>query len=442
MSIEQYREKLRSLSDRLISLQRPIRILDSVKWPQDIENRFLDDFHRHHGTVLPEVTPQHYENNKLQFDSQQLQADLSQLQRDIQRQLGKRDELGNILHASAQQYQVVAEMLENRGQPTFATCSKQLYGSAYDHLRGDRRSLTELGKQLCQIFSLPAAKRLGHDYPAVHSATDAIDRLNTALTGYFGAGVVRVIQSDGIVSDAAAGSDYIKLNTRRRFSDLDLRVYEVHEGWVHVGTSLNGQAQPWATWLAIGSPRITANQEGLAVLMEILSFASFPDRARKISDRVQAVAMAEDGANFFEIFTHFLGSGLSEEAAWQITQRVFRGGDPAGGSYFTKDISYVRGFIENVNFIKSAILSDVPQLIPLMFAGKVTLDDIPVLYQHVEEGTVLPPRFLPPMFADINGLYVWFGFSSSLSQIDLGRVKRHFEKAFTPLKTRVSVPSA
>ena len=96
-------------------------------------------------------------------------------------------------------------------------------------------------------------------------------------------------------------------------------------------------------------------------------------------------------------------------------------------------MSYVRGFIETVNFIKSAILSGAPQVLPFLFSGKVTLDDIPVLYQYHLEGIIEAPTFLPPMFRDLNGLYVWFGFSSGMSLIDMNSIQQHFQKMFTAL---------
>ena len=430
MSLDRYRENLRELSDQLIAIQKPIRILDSIKWPRGIEATFLAD-KRGGVPVLPE---NYYAALPLKYNPEQLSLELVQLRQRIRSILGKNDGLGNILAESVGKYERVIEMLMARGTKAFASHSKVLYGSAFDHLRGDRRTLNELGQQLSSIFTLPAAARLSHDYPRDYSAEDAVQRLSDALNGYFGRDKIKVMLSDGIVSDAAAGSDYIKLNDSKRFSEQELRVFEVHEGWVHVGTTLNGKHQPWATWLAVGSPRVTASQEGLAVLLETLTFSSFPQRARKISERVQAVSMAEQGADFRQIFDHFVAQGLPREDSYQLTQRVFRGGDPRGGSYFTKDISYVRGIVENINFIRSAILSDVPQVIPLLFVGKVTLDDIPILYEHMLEGTVVAPRYLPPMFADINGLYVWFGFSSSLGLVDLGRMQRHFEKLFTNLK--------
>ena len=91
-------------------------------------------------------------------------------------------------------------------------------------------------------------------------------------------GAVRVRLSDGIVADSAAGSDYIKIRSDARFTEREVRLLEVHEGWVHLGTTLSGQNQPVCTFLSKGPPSSTITQEGLAVLMEILAFASHPGR--------------------------------------------------------------------------------------------------------------------------------------------------------------------
>jgi hypothetical protein len=73
---------------------------------------------------------------------------------------------------------------------------------------------------------------------------------------------VRVEVDDTLVADAAAGSDYVKIRSGATFSKSDIDILEVHEGWVHLATSLNGQAQPVARWLAKGPPRTAAVQEG------------------------------------------------------------------------------------------------------------------------------------------------------------------------------------
>ena len=422
----QYQESLKQLSESLIAIQKPILILDAIKWPQTIEQQFFKD----KAEKLPAVDRDYYLRNPLNFDPVTKAAELTTLHKQVQQRLGHDDPLGNILAETIEQYLTVIRLVENRGNTEFLRASRELYGSARDHLRGDKLTLIEMGQRLCHIFSLPAAKHLAAAYPKNISAEIAVEQLQQRLAPYFSDSAFTVKETDGIVSDASAGGDCIKVNTHSSFSSLDLQVLEVHEGWGHVGTTLNGRNQAWATWLSVGSPRITALQEGLAVLIETLTFSSFPDRARRISDRVVAIDMAENGADFLEVYRHFVAQGLSNHDSYKIAQRVFRGGMVEGGSCFTKDLSYVKGFVETVNFIRSAILSDKPELLPMLFVGKVALDDIPVLHQYQQAGLIQAPRYLPPMFRDLNGLYVWFGFSSGMSLLDLERVQAHFKNLF------------
>ncbi len=433
---QHYGTALRTLSDELIRIQKPILILDSIKWPQSMETRFFEQGAQR----LPEVSREDYlRSNPLSFDPDSKKRELEDLQGKIRNTLGDGDPLGRILSETVAQYRVVVDMIDARGTPGFMAASQQLYGSARDHLRGDKLSLIDMSKRLCDIFSLPAATHLASAYPKNIAADEAVRQLQARLQPFFHNSPFNVRETDGIVSDASAGGDCIKVNTHARFSRLDIQVLEVHEGWVHVGTTLNGRNQPWATWLSVGSPRITALQEGLAVLTETLTFSSYPGRARKISDRVVAIDMAEQGADFIQVYRHFVGQGLTPKESYKIAQRVFRGGNVTGGSCFTKDLSYVKGFIETVNFIRSAILSDVPQILPLLFVGKVSLDDVPVLYRYVTEGVIQMPQYLPPMFRDLNGLYVWFGFSSGISNVNLDSIQAHFHNLFQGLSPRADL---
>lgn len=426
MSQADYQARVKVLSDRLIALQQPIRILDAIKWPASFERDFLASG----GTVLPPIDRAYYERITLNFQPETLRGQFKELRGAVRRELGAKDGLGSIMIATIEQYLLVIDLLEARGTARFGAVSRELYGSASDKLRGDRKSLRKLGEKLCEIFSLPAAQHVSRPYGKKIPASEAVQILQQKLNPYFPPGDIRVILSDGIVSDAAAGGDYIKINQDSEFSEFDLQILEVHEGWVHVGTTLNGRKQPYATWLSVGSPRVTACQEGLAVLMETLTFSSYPQRALKVSDRVIAVDIAEQGANFIEVYQFFLARGLSEKESYRITQRVFRGGTLEGGSVFTKDLSYLRGFVENVNFIRSAINSGVPEIIPMLFVGKVTLDDVPILYQHYLEGTIAGPQIIPAMFRNMNGLYVWFGFSSGIGLVNISRVQKHFDLLF------------
>jgi uncharacterized protein (TIGR02421 family) len=212
------------------------------------------------------------------------------------------------------------------------------------------------------------------------------------------------------------------------FSRSDIDILEAHEGWVHVATSLNGQAQPVARWLAKGPPRTTAVQEGLAALVEIFTFRSTPRRAKRLNDRILAVDKAEDGASFLDVFEWYRTEGYDEEECFQNSRRVFRGGLLGGGAPFTKDACYCKGIVLNYAFMRAAIQQDKAQLIPFLFVGKVAHEDIPVLYAHVTDGIVKPPPFLPPIFDDMSGLAIWMCYSSFFSRLGGTAITEHYAK--------------
>src|SRR5439155_19818314 len=133
-----------------------------------------------------------------------------------------------------------------------------------------------------------------------------------------------------IVADAAAGGDYLKIRRDARFSPRDLSVLEVHEGWLHLGTTLNGQGQPVCTFLSKGPPSSTIAQEGLAVLTEILAGASHPRRLRRLAQRIAAIARAEAGANFLDVYHYLLNEGCTPRESYQQSMRIFRGSLPEG----------------------------------------------------------------------------------------------------------------
>ena len=84
----------------------------------------------------------------------------------------------------------------------------------------------------------------------------------------------------------------------------------------------------------------------------------------------------------------------------------------------------------NYAFIRSAIQHNRAELIPYLFVGKVAHEDVPVLYSRVNEGVVKPPRYLPSMFRDLNGLAIWMAYSSFFSQLAGDAVADHYGKLF------------
>ena len=77
--------------------------------------------------------------------------------------------------------------------------------------------------------------------------------------------------------------------------------------------------------------------------------------------------------------------------------------------------------------------------LPFFFVGKATLEDLPVLYERAQEGVIAAPHYLPDMFKRVSGLAVWFGFSSSMSLMNLAQVQTHFNELFNQPKTPPSL---
>lgn len=422
-----YKENVAALAQRVVDAQRPIRVLQSLRWDARVEEQFFKSKCRE----LPKVDVGYYAKNELDFDAAQKSAEFELIARDVASNLGENDAIGDILIRTSLEYRDVVRMLAARGTPAFYAFGRRLYGSAKDTFPDGKHTVKDLGRMLYEILSNTDATRLGGDYARDVSAADAARTLNERFASYFGDDAVRVEVDDDIVSDAAAGSDYVKVRTGAMFSDKDIDILEVHEGWVHVATSLNGQAQPVAKWLSKGPPRTTAVQEGLAAFMEILTFRSHPARARRLNDRILAVDKAEDGANFLEVFEWYRTEGYAEAECYANTQRIFRGGMVEGGSPFTKDACYCKGIVLNYAFIRSAIQAGRADLIPLLFVGKVAHEDVPVLASRVSDGVVRAPQYLPPMFRDLSGLMIWMAYSTFFTRLGGDEISAYYTKLFS-----------
>jgi len=406
-----YPQTIRTLSDRLVELQRPIKILDAIRWDPLVEHAFFAAGARE----LPPVTRDYYAQRPLPFDLDNQRRQLQDLEADLRQLLPADDPAARIMRRICQEHQHVLELLRHRGTPTFPLISARLYGSSSDSVPAGGPSLAELGRMLSGLLSeLDRATHAEPEEPRLTSR-QAVQNLAERLGVFFrDSAAVRVQVSAGILANATAGSDYIKLRDDASFTQRELRLLEVHEGWVHLGTTINGQRQPICTFLAKGSPSATITQEGLAVLTEFFALASHPARVRRLMQRVQAVALAEEGASFLDVYRFFLDEGCEPHESYQQAVRVFRGSLPAGCGPFTKDLCYSKGFVLVHNFLRLAVTGGQVRRIPLLFCGKTDLGDLADLAQLVEAGLVVPPRHLPPPFADLQALSAWMCYGHFL----------------------------
>ncbi len=407
-----YKNKILELSLLLNFAQKPIQILDSVKWGDEIEEGLLKSNFKE----LPVID---YKLKPLKFDTSKKLQEFRDLRLKITNELGDQDPLAAILIRNCIQYEDVVRMLMNRGTHVFYDYSKKLYGSPSELCNDGKTKLSDLSHSLNSLLTSLEESRFGDIYEKNLTAEMVVEELKIRLGNYFVSENIKVKLSDGIISDASAGSDYIKIKKGVMFSQRDLDVFEVHEGRVHLGTTINGQNQPYAKWLSKGPPCSTVTQEGLAVMMEFLTCALIPGRAKRLNDRLIAAQMAEEGANLLEVIDYYRGKNQTDRQAIRNAGRIFRGASLEGGTPFTKDIAYLKGFVMTYNFMRASVKDGRADLIPFLFAGKVALEDIPVLFDYHQMGVIDLPKYLPPQIRDLNGLVMWMTFSHFLDNMKI-----------------------
>lgn len=347
--------------------------------------------------------------------------------RDAQNQLGQYSTVTRLIRRQCEEYSRAAQMLSLRGTPSFSEMAMELYGSPDDVFYVGGPRMCEMGSLLFDVLKNLQVQLQSQADVKRYTPIQAQEILQERLEKFFDKhpGRVSVMVSDDMIADASAGADSIKLSQNAMFSDRDLRYLEVHEGWVHVGTTLNGALQPNCFFLSKGSPSSSVIQEGLAVITEVVTFSSYPGRMLKITNRVIALDKVTQGADFIDIYRYFLECGLSEEDSYNQSVRIFRGSTPTGGP-FTKDLSYAKGFVLIYNYIRFAIGQKRVDTIPLLFTGKLVLDDLPLLGELKEREILTDPVYLPPPFQDLAALSAWMSFSLYLNQFDLNEIQKNF----------------
>lgn len=420
----EYEQAILELSERIVAAQKPIRILDALKWDAEVEEYFF----KHKCKKLPEINSDYYQRkNPLSFDPVKKIQEFREIDHSIRRKLGQYSGVGSVMQRMCYEYCRVIEMLMARGTPAFTEISRELYGSSEDAFHVGAPTLKDLATLVSNTLANIKDQVKTEADEEIYTSEEAVNMLSERLGGYFSdRDHIRVELSDGIIADAAAGADRIKIHKGLKLSLREIRTFEIHEGWVHLGTTLNGMAQPICTFLSKGPPSSTVTQEGLAIITEIFTFSSYPGRVRRLTNRINAVNMAEEGANFFDVFEFYRQQGLDEDDSYQSTVRVFRGSTPVGGPY-TKDLSYSKGFILIYNYMRLAVQRGLVKRIPLLFVGKTTLEDLHVLADLLDEGIITPPKYVPPQFADIAAVSAWMVYSLFLNRLDLRRLAMDFK---------------
>jgi len=400
---------LREVSADILDAQRPLRVIRLLAWPEEVERVFFENGARE----LPR--PSYQVPREIEAAGKRFEALAQRVTGD--------NEIERFLHETCVAMATAARMLHAIGNKDFYYQSVEIYGRP-SSLSSDRRTTNlDLARHFEQVIAGYAPPPAAVDQPAIE-AEEAAAQLRTRIQSRFPGHEVRVVIGDDGAANASASVYEVKLKRGARFSPRDLRQIEYHELGVHVTTAINGRAQPAMPFIGVPSPRTTRTQEGLAVFSEFVTRSTSLARVRRLCDRTLAVQMAEEGANFLDLYRFFLARGHDERASFDCARRVCRGGLVEGGAPFTKDVCYLDGLLRVTNFLRIALTKGQSQLVRLLFVGKLAVEDIPLFDRLAREGVVSEPVYLPAWAQDLSYLTAFMSYTAFLGRSDLTAEQR------------------
>ena len=179
-----------------------------------------------------------------------------------------------------------------------------------------------------------------------------------------------VVELDGVMSARVlvdGPKKLLRVNTRARFRERDVRKLVAHEVEVHALRSAYGARQPLKLF-ATGTPDSLLTEEGLALVAEQKAGVISPGTGWRQGVVVQAVAWARE-LGFRELYER-IGREAGYGLAWGIAQRLKRGlAEPGLPGVYAKDVVYYLGQRQ----VRAWLEAGHP--VEHLFVGKVGIDD-------------------------------------------------------------------
>ena len=407
---ENEKNRISKLSDLIFKASRKVKILRHIAWSEDIRNEFFDKG----CSEIPKVNYPNYDPSELNL----ILAKTEKLMGDTRYDEWLKNKISDIKKSS--------DLLCSCGTKDFFKFSTDIYGLPTTPIHDKATKPIDLSEKFEEIINSIDTNQVKKMQSPKIDSTVVAERISKSVSEYFGNQAPKLKIVKELSAKATASSKTIKLRENGEFAETDVKQLINHEAYIHVATTLNGRAQKDMKILGSNYGSITKTQEGLAVFSELITGSIDVDRMRRISDRVVAIQMSIDGADFIEVYKFFLEKNGSRNQSYESARRVFRGGLLTGGAPFTKDIVYLDGLIRVYNFFRSAIAQGKTECINLIFAGKMDLDDIPVIHSMFKDGLIQSPNFVPPWAADMNFLICYFSFSVFLENIFYDNVTNYY----------------
>lgn len=402
--------KTRELDAALCEVGKTIKILSALSWSPEHHKLFKKNW----SVGNPQLPVINY--SKRDFSKQKLAL------QDIISKCDTANPLQNFLVQTASSYHLGAQLIENLGKPAFCSISQQIYGNPQEPMHFTKISPLQAADHFLAVTNTLIKSSKDEPSAVCLFAEHVKEEMEKIIKPFFKHHPVDIVIDSKLVSKAAAGASRIRLRDFTCFAPADIPQLIEHEAFVHTLTLINGREQPILKTLGLGAPRTTSTQEGLALFAELITNSIDLSRLRRIAARVRGVDMALNGADFIDVFKFFLDGGQSDDEAFFSAMRVFRGGDTRGQVAFTKDITYLQGFVEVHKFLEESIKNEKPQYSKYLFSGRLTSSDIAPMEKYFEDKTLIGPIYEPRWIKNTNALLAFLVYSRFVNQLGLGQL--------------------
>ena len=289
--------------------------------------------------------------------------------------------LGHLLRAKHREIELQLDMLRTRCTDEFRLLSIELYGAVAPGLLERAETLLDRvphaasrhsGRIGAADFAELAEVELEH-YRAIDPDIGVHVELRPDVAGIMVSGPVLLVNPNATVR-----SDRVPALLQ-------------HEVGTHLVTHVNGAHQPVRV-MATGLAGYEATQEGLAVFAEYLVGGLSALRLRQLAGRVVAVHEMVAGTSFADVHRGLVDAGFPATSAFAMTMRVFRSGG------LTKDAIYLRGLVDILEHL------DRGGDLDLLWLGKFSLDDLPLVAELAGRGALVDARLRPRFLDDPDAL--------------------------------------
>lgn len=399
--------KIQKLDTELVDIGKGIKILSELSWEPKHSKDFLASWESG-SPKLPNIT---YPKR----DFSQVKKRL----RDIMRECERQHPVEEFIYQTAESYYFGAEMVENLGKPEFGQIAAQIYGKPRDTISLTNVSALDAADHFMSITGNLITASRQNEADVCLMADYVKEEMEKVIKPFFKHHPVEIIIDEKLVSKAAAGASRIRIRNYTCFAPIDIPQLIEHEAFVHTLTLINGRSQSNLKCLGLGAPRTTKTQEGLALFAELITNSIDLSRLRRIAARVRGVEMALNGADFIQVFKFFLECGQTESEGFYSAMRVFRGGDVKGRVAFTKDITYLQGFVEVHRFLEQAIQKERIMDAHYLFCGRLTTPDVVKLEPYFQNKFISPPLYEPKWIKNKHSLMAFLVYSSFTNKLGL-----------------------